>query len=464
MDNEKSIKRTAIIIAIASGLILPFMGSSVNIVLPAIGKEFGLNTVQMGWVLMAFLLTSAAFLLPLGRLSDIAGRKKMFIIGITSYSIVTSLIALLPGSVIVLITLRALQGLTASMIFVTGMTILISIFPPSERGKILGINTACIYLGLSLGPSLGGALAYYFSWRSVFIVTAVLGFFLTLYVPLKLKGEWADAKGESFDIKGSIIYILSFSIMFIGFSTIPKTSGFILAPIGVIALIIFVVYENKTSFPILRADIFKRNRAFTMAAASALINYSATFGVAFLMSLYLQNVKGFTAFHAGQIMLIQPVVQTICSLFSGRLSDKKDPQSIASAGMAITALGLIMLIFVQEDTSLPYIMATLSVLGTGFGIFSSPNTTAAMNAAEKQYFGVASSLLSTMRLMGQIISMSIAMVVFTLIAKGAVITTENSGLFLQSMKVILIIFAFLCFIGVFLKTRKRQYLESLSEL
>ena len=455
MGNEKSMRRAAIVITVASGMMIPFMGSAVNIVLPAMGKEFALNTVQMGWILTAFLLTSAVFLLPFGRLSDIIGRKKMFVTGITTYSIVTILIVILPGSAAMLITLRAFQGLAASMIFVTGVTILISIFPPSERGKVLGINTACVYLGLSLGPSLGGALANYFSWRSVFIVTAAMGFFLMFYVPLKLKGEWADAQGEDFDIKGSLIYILSLSAVFVGFSMIPKTSALILMPVGLISLTLFIIYENKKPFPILKADLFRKNKTFTMATTSALINYSATFGVAFLMSLYLQNIKGFSPLHAGEIMLIQPVLQTICSLFSGRAADRKDPQTIASAGMAITTLGLIMLIFVQKDTPLPYIMAALGVLGTGFGVFSSSNTTAAMNAAEKRYFGVASSLLSTMRLVGQIISMGIAMIVFSLITKEAAVTAENSGLFLHSMRVILTISAFLCFIGVFLKTRKK---------
>ena len=455
MNNEKSMRRAAIVITVASGMLIPFMGSAVNIVLPLMGKEFTLNTVQMGWVLTAFLLTSAVFLLPFGRLSDIIGRKKMFVTGITTYSIVTTLIVVLPGSAVMLITLRALQGLAASMIFVTGVTILISIFPPSERGKVLGINTACVYLGLSLGPSLGGALAHYFSWRSVFIVTAAMGFFLMFYVPLKLKSEWADAKGEGFDIKGAFFYVLSLSAIFVGFSRIPKTSAFILMPAGLISLVLFIMYENKKPFPILKLDIFRKNKAFTMATTSALINYSATFGVAFLMSLYLQNIKGFTSLHAGEIMLIQPILQTICSLFSGRAADKKDPQTIASIGMAITALGLIMLTLVQEDTSLPYIVTALGVLGTGFGIFSSPNTTAAMNSAEKKYFGVASSLLSTMRLVGQIISMGIAMIVFTLITKETAVTAENSGLFLHSMRVILIISAALCFIGVFLKARKK---------
>ena len=455
MNNEKSMKRTAVIIAVANGVIFTFLGSAINILLPAMGKEFGMNTVQMGWVVTAFLLTSTAFLLPFGRLSDIIGHKRMFLIGVTIYSIVTFLLAVLPGNATALIAFRALQGLTASMLFVTGVTLLISIYPPAERGKILGINAACVYLGLSLGPPLGGALTYYFSWRSPFIITAVVNFILAIYVLLKLKGEWAEAKGESFDIKGSLIYILSFSAMFTGFSIIPKTSGFILMPIGLIGLIIFIIYENKRPFPILKTAIFKKNKAFTIAAVSALINFSATFVVAFLISLYLQNMKGFTSLHAGKIMLVQPVLQTIFSLFSGRLADKKDPQSIASAGMAITVLGLIMLIFVQKDTSLPYIITALGVIAIGFGVFSSPNTTAAMNAVEKQYFGVASSLLWTMRLIGQITSMSIAVIVFTLITKEATVTVDNSDLFLHSMRVILIISAILCFISVFLKTRKK---------
>jgi len=456
MNSEKSMKRTAILIAVITGVVLTFLGSAMNIMLPAMGEEFGLDTVQMGWIITSFLLTSTAFLLPFGRLSDIIGRKKMFVIGITTYSIIIFAIAFVPDSTAALMTLRALQGLAASIIFVTSVTLLVSIFPPSERGKILGINTACLYLGLSLGPSLGGAITYYFSWRSAFFAASIILFLLALYVRLKLKGEWADAKDESFDAKGSVIYILSFSAMFFGSSIIPKTSGFILAPIGLIGLIIFVIYENRKPFPILKTDIFKKNKAFTMATMAALINFSATFGVAFLISLYLQNVRGFSALYTGEIMLVQPALQIICSLLSGRLADKKDPQSIASVGMAITVVGLIMLVFIQKDTSLSYIMAAFGVLGIGFGIFSSPNTTAAMNAAEKKYFGVASSLLWTMRLMGQIISMSITMIVFTLIAKGAAVTTEDSGLFLQSMKVILIIFAFLCFIGIFLKTGKKS--------
>jgi MFS family permease len=226
-------------------------------------------------------------------------------------------------------------------------------------------------------------------------------------------------------------------------------------PLGLIALIVFIIYVNKKTFSILNIDLFKKSKTFTMATISALINYSATFGVAYLISLYLQDIKGFSQAYAGIIMITQPVPQTICSLFAGRAADKKDPQTIASIGMAITALGLIMLIFVNEGTSLPYIIAALVVLGTGFGLFSSPNTTAAMNAVEKKHFGVGSSLLSTMRLVGQVISMGIVMIVFTLITKEMAATTKNNDLFLQSMRIILAIFAFLCFIGVFLKKDKK---------
>ena len=461
MSTEKSIQRAAIVITIISALIMPFMGAAVNIVLPTIGKEFHMNAVEMSWVITAFLVTSAVFLLPFGRLSDIIGRKKVFIIGITCYAACTMSIVFIPENARLLIVLRGLQGLSASMIFVTGMTILISVFPPTKRGMVLGINTACIYLGLSIGPFVGGLLAKHFSWRSVFLVTAIMAMFLIFYVPLKLKNEWADAKGEKFDFAGSFIYCLSLIALMMGFSALPKIFGFALICAGVVLFLLFLKYENKLKFPVMNIEIFKKSRTFTLATVSALINYCATFGVAFLVSLYLQNVKGFDSFHAGTIMLVQPVMQTVFSPLAGKMSDKKDPQTIASIGMGITAAALTMLVFVTENTTLPYVIASLGLLGIGFGVFSSPNTTAAMNAADKRYYGVASSLVATMRLMGQMLSMGIAMIVFTLIMKDALVTTENIDIFIRSMEIILAIFAVLCFLGIFLKTRKNEYVAKI---
>lgn len=438
-----------------SAFLPPFMISSTNIVLPSIGKDFNMNAVQIGWVVTSYILSSAVFLVPFGRLSDISGRRRIFIYGLSVFTLFTLLIGLTPASSTLLITLRFLQGFGSAMIFSTGMTIIVSVYPPDQRGKVLGINVACVYLGLAVGPFIGGVLTEHFTWRSVFLSTALIGVFLVVFTSLKLKGEWADAKGEKFDLAGSLLYGISLVTLMMGFTRIPQVTGFILVSAGVAMFIIFAVYELRIEHPVLNFKIFRSNRIYTLATTSALINYSATFGVGFLVSLYLQTVKGLTPLQAGTVMLAQPVIQTVFSPIAGKLADRKNPQSIASAGMGITALGLAMLTFVQTDTGLLYIITTLSVLGFGFAFFSSPNTTAAMNSAEKRYYGVASSVLGTMRLLGQMFSMGISMIVFTVIMRDAKIIPENSGLFMQSAKIIFIVFAVLCFGGIFLKTRKK---------
>lgn len=438
-----------------SAFLPPFMISSTNIVLPSIGKDFNMNAVQIGWVVTSYILSSAVFLVPFGRLSDILGRRRIFIYGLSVFTLFTLLIGLTPASSTLLITLRFLQGFGSAMIFSTGMTIIVSVYPPDQRGKVLGINVACVYLGLAVGPFIGGVLTEHFTWRSVFLSTALIGVFLVVFTSLKLKGEWADAKGEKFDLAGSLLYGISLVTLMMGFTRIPQVTGFILVSAGVAMFIIFAVYELRIEHPVLNFKIFRSNRIYTLATTSALINYSATFGVGFLVSLYLQTVKGLTPLQAGTVMLAQPVIQTVFSPIAGKLADRKNPQSIASAGMGITALGLAMLTFVQTDTGLLYIITTLSVLGFGFAFFSSPNTTAAMNSAEKRYYGVASSVLGTMRLLGQMFSMGISMIVFTVIMRDAKIIPENSGLFMQSAKIIFIVFAVLCFGGIFLKTRKK---------
>lgn len=456
MQTDKSLQRTALISSALSAFLTPFMISATNIVLPAIGKDFSMNAVQLGWVVSSYILSSAVFLVPFGRLSDIMGRRRIFLAGTVLFTLFTLLIAVIPANANLLIAIRFLQGFGSAMIFGTGMTIIVSVYPPQERGKVLGINVACVYLGLAVGPFIGGVLTQHFTWRSVFLATTLIGIILILFIALKLKGEWADARGEKFDLAGSILYGVSLVTLMLGFSRFPQIAGFALAGSGIAIFIVFAYYEMRIEHPVLNFNVFRKNRVYTLATTSALINYSATFGVGFLMSLYLQNVKGLSPFQAGTVMLVQPVIQTIFSPLAGRLADRREPQPIASAGMGLTAVGLSLLVFADADTGLLYIMTSLAVLGFGFALFSSPNTTAAMNSAEKRYYGVASSILGTMRLLGQMFSMGISMIVFTIIMKEAKISPENSGMFLHSAKIIFIIFAVLCFAGIFLKTRRKS--------
>jgi len=424
------------------------MVSSINIALPAMGREFNMSAVLMSWVPTSYILAAAMFLVPFGRLADIIGRKRIFSYGMWIFTVSSLLLAFSPSPA-VLIALRTVQGFGSAMIFGTGMAILTSVFPANERGRVLGINVAAVYLGLSFGPVFGGFLTQQLGWRSIFLVNVPIGMLVIYFVSTKLKLEWAEAKGEKFDLVGSFIYSLSLVALMYGLSQLPAEIGMLLILLGLICTAAFVVWETRATSPLLNMDLFLHNIAFAFSNLAALINYSATFAVTFLMSLYLQYIKGFTPQHAGFILIAQPVVMAIFSPFAGRLSDKIEPRVVASIGMAFTAAGLFLFTFIDNDTSLGSIIAGLVLLGFGFALFSSPNTNAVMSSIEKRYYGVGSATLGTMRLTGQMMSMGIAMLIFALHIGSARITPENYPVFMTSVRTAFLIFAALCFAGIF---------------
>jgi EmrB/QacA subfamily drug resistance transporter len=441
-------KRVVLIIAVMSSFLTPFTSSSVNIALPSIGTQLSLNAIALSWVATAYLLAAAAFLIPFGRIADIYGRKKIFQLGIIIDAI-ASILCATSSSGELLIVFRALQGVGGAMIFGTGIAILTSVFPANERGRALGISTAAVYTGLSAGPLVGGFLTGHFGWRSIFFLNAFLGLVIIVVVFWKLKGEWAEAKGESFDYVGSIIYSLALVAVFYAFSVLPALWGIWLIIIGVIGLAAFVWWETRQKQPVLNISFFRNNTVFAFSNLAALINYSATFAVAFLLSLYLQYVKGFSPEHAGLILIAQPVVMVIFSPIAGSLSDRIEPRIVASIGMALTTAGLVMLIFLNNVTGLPFILASLVTLGLGFGFFSSPNINAIMGSVERKFYGVASGTLGTMRLTGQAFSMGMVLLLFALYIGRVQITPEYYPLFLKSMKIAFSISAALCFAGIF---------------
>ena len=445
---DKKAQLSASIVAGLAAFLAPFMGASVNIALPSIGREFGADAVLLGWVATAYILAAAVFLVPFGKLADIHGRKRIFLSGIFVYT-AASLLCALAASTRVLIGFRILQGIGAALIFGTSVAILTSVFPPGKRGKALGINTASTYLGLSLGPVLGGFLIQQFGWRSIFFINLPLGAIIIAFVLAMLKGEWAEAKGERFDLFGAAFYGLTLIGIMLGFSRLPQKSGFWLLVAGILLAAGFVLREMRTSNPLLRIELFRENRVFAFSNLAALINYSATFAVGFFVSLYLQYLKGLSPRSAGLVLIAQPVVMTFFSPFAGRVSDKIEPRIVASLGMAISSLGLLLLAFLRADSALAFIIVSLAVLGFGFALFSSPNTNAVMCSVEKRFYGVASATLGTMRLVGQTFSMGIAMLIFGVLVGRVQITAANQGSFLQGVRTGFIIFAALCFAGVF---------------
>jgi len=441
-------KRSALIVAMLSSFFAPFMASSINVALPSIADEFEMDAVLLTWVATSYLLSAAVFMVPFGKLADIHGRKRIFILGMWVFGIASVLCAIAPSSWI-LIGARIIQGFGSAMVFGTSIALLTSVYPPEERGKVLGLTVAVTYVGLSVGPSFGGFLTGFLGWRSLFMFILPFAAAVIIVASRRLKGEWADAKGETFDLGGSVIYALSLTGVILGFSFLPDLLGVTISLAGVAGMGVFVYWESRFRNPVLDMALFRRNKAFAFSNMAALINYSATFAVTFLMSLYLQYVKELTPEEAGLILVAQPIVMAAFSPLAGRLSDVVEPRIISSIGMAISAVGLVLLSFMAEETSIWVIIASLAVLGFGFALFSSPNMNAIMSSVEKKSYGVASSTVGTMRLVGQVLSLGIATLFISLYIGSTDLTHELASEFLKSFQLSFTLFAAMCFVGVF---------------
>jgi len=441
-------RQAALLVTTVGSFLTPFMGSSIAIALPSIGRDLAMDAILLGWVATTYILASVMFLVPIGRIADIYGRKRIFTCGMITYT-TASLLSAISTSAAMLISFRVLQGIGGAMVFSTGVAILTSVFPPQERGRVLGIYAAAVYIGLLVGPFVGGLLTQHLGWRSIFWINVPLGLLMIALIFWKLKGEWAEAKGEKFDFVGSIIYSLMLIAIMYGFTMLPEMTGAVLILAGALGIVAFLKWENRVEHPVLNTSLFRKNRVFALSNLAAFINYSATFAVGFLMSLYLQYIKGLTPQNAGLVLVASPVIQAIFSPIAGRLSDRIEPRIVSSVGMGIVVIGLILFIFLDMTTSLWYIIAGLIILGFGFALFASPNTNAVMSSVEKKSYGIASATVATSRQLGMVFSMGMVMMIFAVHIGRVQITPEYYPDFLSSVNTAFSIFAVLCFGGVF---------------
>ena len=457
-NDERSLKRSVMLVATFAAFLTPFLGSAVNLALPAIGSEFNTNAISQGWVISSFILASALFLLPFGRLGDIIGRKKVFTWGISLFTLSTFLI-IFSWNITSLIAFRILQGFSSAMIFGTSLAIITSVFPPGERGRAMGINITAVYFGLSAGPVIGGFLTETLGWRSIFAALVPVGLVSLYFILKKMKGEWAEARGERFDWKGSVIYGVALSAFMYGFSKLPSATGWILLLAGIILAALFILFEERTDFPVFDIRLIIRNRVFAFSGLAALIHYSATSATGFFISLYLQYLKGFDARIAGLIMISQPIAMAILSPLAGRLSDKKNPGIIASVGMGLTGTGLLLLCFINSETPVYVLILLLLLMGVGFGLFSSPNSNAIMSSVEKKHLGIASGVVGTMRMVGQMMSMGIAMMLIALFMGKQKIDPATFPQLMKAIKTGFIIFSILSVLGIFASLARNDKLK-----
>ena len=444
------VRKVILIIAVLVGSISAFMTTSLNVALPVIGQEFNADAILLNWVFTSFILFTAIFSVPAGRIADIIGLKKVFAFGLILFLII-AIIAAFSNSIIMLIVCRSIQGIGTAMIAGTIVAMLTIVFPAKQRGRALGLYISSIYAWLSVSPLVGGLLTEHsvWGWRSIFIFSLPFGLFILVLLLWKVKGEWAECRGEKFDYTGAFIFGLALVAVMLGFSQLPHISGAVLILAGIAGMYLFFRWEDRTINPILNINMFRGNRPFVTANLASIITYSTTSAVAFMLNLYLQYIKGFSPDQAGLLLIMQPVIQTAVAPFTGRLSDKIEPRLVASVGMAFLCAGLLLLSFLNNDTPLAQILVALGIIGLGFGLFVPPNTNAIMSSIQPRYYAVASSLTSTMRTIGQTLSMGITMVIMAMVIGRVVIMPENYPAFLTSTNIAFTIFAILCFTGIF---------------
>ncbi len=456
-DQQISLQRAALAMVLLNAFTTPLMLSAANVALPAIAMDLKLDAVMLSWVPMAYLMASAMFVLVFGRLADMYGRKRIFLIGTTSV-IATSLLAAFSMNGELLIAARFLQGMSAAMLYATQVAIVSSIFPPEKRGHAIGLTVSTIYLGLTGGPVIGGYLIDAFGWRASFVFHIPLAVVVLLIGLLKVPGEWSAEERGSFDLNGAVIYGLAIVLLCVGVSTLPNTASFVCIATGLLGIWVFFKIARRTTHPIFDVSLFFTNRVFTLSCLASYIIYAAVFANVVLVSLYLQYLKGVSASTAGIIMMAQPLTMAIFSPFAGRLSDHIEPRVIASIGMAMTALGLIMLAMLNSTSAMAYLLTALIITGLGFSLFSSPNANAIMGSVEKHYYGSATGSLATMRILGQMSSMVIVTLVFALIIGHVEIEPSNYSNLEQAIKISFAIAAVLCVPGfVFSMVRGRMH-------
>lgn len=446
--------RSLILVVVTIGTFLnPFTGSSINLALPLIGEEFAIDAITLSWIPAAYLLSTAIFLLPAGMLGDIIGRGRVFGWGTLIYTLASALTIFTPSAP-ALLGLRFLQGIGSAMLFGNAIAIIAELYPPGERGRALGINVTAVYAGLTLGPFFGGILTQFFGWRSIFLVTVILGSIVLLNV-CRFPDLLNERRRDVFDWQGASLFALVMVLFSVGVSRIPDPAGLGLIGASALTLIVFLAVEERRPHPLFPVQLLRENRIFSYSNLAAFINYSATFAVTFLMSLYLQVVRGMSPAAAGSILLIQPFFQMICSPVAGRFSDRTDPSLLASSGMALTSAGLLSLAFINETPSRGVIILILAALGIGLGLFSAPNTTVIMGSVNRQHYGLASSMVATMRNSGMMVSMAVVMIFFALFLGDSAITSDVSGEFLTSIHLIFLVFFVLTLIGTIISWNRK---------
>ena len=463
VDMERKERWMVLAITCTGAMMGPLDSTIVSVSLPTIAQALSMDYALSAWIPTSYLLTLAVLLLTMGRISDLYGRKPIFILGFAIF-VLGSFLCSIAGSGNELILYRAIQGSGAAFVTATSAAIITAAFPPRERGKALGINAMSVYIGLSLGPPLGGFLTGALGWQSIFLVNVPIGLVVIFLAWWRLREVPVEVRVPRFDVLGAVTFGIGLAALLIAL-TLGEERGWTSDLIVVLIIlaggsfILFVAIERrKGEEAMLDLDLFTRNRLFAMANLSTLLNYTAYFGISFLMSFYLQRVLGYDLYLTGLVLLSMPLVMSVLSPLMGWASDRVGSRVLASGGMVLIGISLLLLSTLGTSASTGAIVSYLMIAGIGMGMFSSPNTSAIMGSVSKNQLGVASGTVSTMRSVGQSLSLAVVVALVAAVASPAVvselfsgnmgsISQEVAGDFVRGMGLAFLVSALIAFVG-----------------
>lgn len=454
---QTSLTTIALIAVCAGYLIAPMGMAAVNVAIPTLAEDLHANANKVSWLPTLYILSNVALMLPFGKLADNYGRKRMYVWGLALNAIAAFMCAI-ANSIDVILFWRLVQGAAGAMIFSTGIAIITAVTPGNKRGMALGIVASCVYIGLTLAPAVGGWLTELLGWRAVFYFQIPFVIALLIYIKMKLPGEWKNQHHSRFDWVGSFIFIIFSCALVYGMSVLPTLLGWSLLALSFLCLTAFIVHQSKDKQPLIRVQMFLESRVFSLSLSTSFLMYGSNFAILFLLSLYLQYIKGYSPSYAGQILLIQALCMALVAPLAGKLSDKFQPRIIATSGCFIVGIGFVVLNQIDASSEASYIGISLALIGVGFGLFSTPNNNAIMGAVNEHEVGVASASMNLSRTIGNLVGMSLVnLMMHHYLGDAKLSATQNNGL-MQTISLALIMsLSFVVVATILSAMRGKQY-------
>ena len=391
----------------------------VNVAMPTIADEFGSNLSTVQWLATGHLVATSALLMPMGRLSDMIGRKRVYLWGLMIFTL-GSLLAAFAPNLTALIMFRILQGMGVGLVHGNQMAIMTSIFPAEERGKALGMHMTLVGSALIIGPAIGGMMIDAFGWRSVFLLNLPLGILCTL-APFLILDEGSitqtrvKAKLGDFDFVGSFLSSAVLVLMVIGLANpfgLPFQTAALLIVLCVLTLGVFVLWETRTATPMLDMTLFKIS-IFSIGVSARSLSFVVAAPVLFLMPFFLQGVQGYSAGQTGLIMMTIAVGMVVMGPIAGRFSDRFGPRPFTVGGALISMTGLLILSQVDRDTPLLLIMLAIMFQSSGMGTFTAPNASSILSGAPRRAYGVVSGFVQLIRTGSTVTGIAVATLIIT---------------------------------------------------